>query len=122
MRHGPLLHLFPEHRLHLGLAPPGLPGSPEELFAAPDRACWFGVADHGRGEALLSAHRVEIALAAWRGLPVILALQDPAEAVRAEAWLRELRPDWTMRRSLELLDALEAEGLLPGLAEPAKAG
>jgi hypothetical protein len=122
MRHGPLRHLFPEHRLHLGLAPPDLPGSPEELFAAPDRACWFGVADSGRGEILLRAHRVEMALAAWRGLPVVLALQSLAEAVHAEAWLRELRSDWSPRHSLELLDALEAEGLLPSLAEPAKAG
>jgi hypothetical protein len=122
MRHGPLRHLFPEHRLHLGLAPPDLPGSPEELLAAPDRACWFGVADSGRGEVLLRAHRVEIALAAWRGLPVILALQDPAEAVRAEAWLRELRPDWSLRHSLELLDELEARGLLASLTELAKAG
>jgi hypothetical protein len=121
MRHGPLRHLFPEHRLHLGLAPPDLSGSPEELFAAQDRACWFGVADRGRGEALLHAHRVEIGLAAWRGLPVVLALQDPAEAVRAEAWLRELRPGWSPRHSLELLDELEARGLLPSLAEPAKA-
>ena len=122
MRHGPLRHLFPEHRLHLGLAPPDLPGSPEELFAAQDRACWFGVADRGRGKALLEGHRVEIASAAWRGIPIILALQSPAEAVRAEAWLRALRPDWSLRHSLELRDEFEARGLLPSLAEQAKAG
>jgi hypothetical protein len=56
-------------------------------------------------------------LAAWRGLPVILALQCPAEALRAETWLRELRPDWSLRHSLELLDELEAQGLLPSLTE-----
>ena len=61
-------------------------------------------------------------MAAWRGLPVILALQCPAEAVRAEAWLRELRLDWSLRHSLELLDAFEAEGLIPSLVELAKAG
>jgi hypothetical protein len=33
-----------------------------------------------------------------------------------------VRPDWTMRHSLELLDELEARGLLPSLAELAKAG
>ena len=116
MRYGPLRHLFPEHRLHLGLAPPDLPGSPEELFAAADQARWFGIADGGRGEALLRAHRLEIAFAARRGIPIILALQHPADAVRAAAWLGELRSDWTLRHSLELLDAFEAEGLIPSLA------
>jgi hypothetical protein len=122
MVHGPLRHLFPEHRLHLGLAPPDRPGSPEELFGATDQAHWFGIADRGRSEELLRAHRLEIAFAARQGLPVILALQDLADAIRAEAWLREVRPDWTMRYSLELLDEFEARGLLPSLAEPAKAG
>jgi Dodecin len=122
LRHRPLRHLFPEHRLHLALAPPDRPGSPEELYAAPDRPCCFGVVDRGRGEALLRRHWVEIASAAWRGLPVIVALQSPAEAVRAAAWLRALRPDWSLRHSLELRDALEARGLLPRLAERAKAG
>ena len=122
MRPGPLRHLFPEHRLHLGLAPPDLPGSPEELFAAVDRAHWLGVADRGRSEDLLRAHRLEIAFAARQGIPVILALQHPADAVRAETWLREVRPDWTLRQSLELLDELEARGLLPSLTELAKAG
>jgi hypothetical protein len=121
MHHGPLRHLFPEHRLHLGLAPPNLPGSPEELFAASGQAHWFGIADRGRSEDLLRAHRLEIAFAARQGLPVILALQHPADAVRAEAWLKELRLDWTMRYSLELLDAFEAEGLIPSLAELAEA-
>jgi hypothetical protein len=121
MRHGSLRHLFPEHRLHLGLAPPGLPGSPEELFAAADQAHWLGVADRGRGEDLLRAHRIELAFAARHGIPIILALQHPADAVRAEAWLGELRSDWTMRHSLELLDAFEAEGLIPSLAELVKA-
>jgi hypothetical protein len=120
--HRPLRHLFPEHRLQLALAPPDRPGSPEELYAAPDRPCCFAVADRGRGEALLRGHRVEIALAARRGLPVILALQDPAEAVRAAAWLRALRPDWRLRHSPELRDELEARGLLPSRAERAKAG
>jgi hypothetical protein len=115
MVHGPLRHLFPEHRLHLGLAPPDLPGSPEELFGATDQAHWFGVADSGRGDDLLRAHRIEIAVAARRGIPIVLALQDPADAVRAEAWLREVRPDWTRRHSLELVDAFEAEGLIPSL-------
>jgi hypothetical protein len=122
LRHRPLRHLFPEHRLHLALAPPDLLGSPEELFVAPDRPCCFGVADRGRGKALLEGHRVEIASAAWRGIPIILALQSPAEAVRAEAWLRALRPDWSLRHSLELRDEFEARGLLPSLAEQAKAG
>jgi hypothetical protein len=121
MQHGPLRHLFPEHRLHLGLAPPNLPGSPAELFAASGQAHWFGIADRGRSEDLLRAHRLEIAFAARQGLPVILALQHPADAVRAEAWLKELRPEWTMRHSLELLDAFEAEGLIPSLAELAEA-
>ena len=121
MHHGPLRHLFPEHRLHLGLAPPDRPGSPAELFAASGQAHWFGIADRGRSEDLLRAHRLEIAFAARQGLPVILALQHPADAVRAEAWLKELRPDWTMRHSLELLDAFEAEGLIPSLAELAEA-
>jgi len=121
MRHGPLRHLFPEHRLHLGLAPPDLPGSPAQLFAASGQAHWFGIADRGRSEDLLRAHRLAIAFAARQGLPVILALQHPADAVRAEAWLKELRPDWTMRHSLELLDAFEAEGLIPSLAELAEA-
>jgi hypothetical protein len=110
-----------QHRLHLGLAPPDLPGSPEELFAAADQAHWLGVADSSRGEDLLRAHRLEIAFAARRGTPIILALQHPADAVRAEAWLGELRPDWTMRHSLELLDAFEAEGLILSLAEQADA-
>jgi hypothetical protein len=116
-----LRRLFPEHRLHLALAPPGLPGSPEELFAAADQAHWFGIADSGRGEGLLRAHRLEIAFAARQGIPIILALQHPADAVLAEAWLGELRSDWTLRHSLELLDALEAEGLIPSLAELAEA-
>jgi hypothetical protein len=98
-----------------------LPGSPAELFAAADQAHWFGVADSGRGEDLLRAHRLEIAAAACRGLPVILALQHPADAVRAEAWLRALRPDWRLRHSLELLDAFEADGLIPSLAALAEA-
>jgi hypothetical protein len=122
MRHGPLRHLFPEHRLHLGLAPPDLPGSPEELFAVPGKPPWFGVADRGRGEGLLHAYRLAIALAARRGVPVVLALQCPVDAVRAEVWLREVRPDWSLRHSLELLDALEAQGLLPSLTARAKAG
>jgi hypothetical protein len=120
--HRPLRHLFPEHRLHLALAPPDRPGSPEELYAAPDRPCCFAVADRGRGEALLRRHWVEIASAAWRGWPVIVALQSPAEAVWAAAWLRALRPDWRLRRSLELRDTLEARGLLPRRAERAQAG
>jgi hypothetical protein len=122
LRHRPLRHLFPEHRLQLALAPPDRPGSPEELYAAPDRPCCFAVADRGRGEALLRRHWVEIASAAWRGWPVIVALQSPAEAVRAAAWLWALRPDWRLRRSVELVDELETRGLLPRLAERAKAG
>jgi hypothetical protein len=98
------------------------PGSPEALFAAPDRPSCFAVTDRGREKPLLRGHWVEIASAAWRGLPVIVALQSPAEAVWAEAWLRELRLDWSVRHSRELRDALEARGLLPNLAERAKAG
>jgi hypothetical protein len=51
-----------------------------------------------------------------------VALQSPAEAVWAEAWLRALRPDWSVRQSLELRDELETRGLLPSLAERVKAG
>jgi hypothetical protein len=105
-----------------GAGAPDRPGSPEELHAAPDRPCCFTVADRGRGEALLRRHWVEIASAAWRGWPVIVALQSPAEAVRAAAWLWALRPDWRLRRSVELVDELETRGLLPRLAERAKAG
>jgi hypothetical protein len=43
------------------------------------------VANSGRGEALLRACQIEIAAAAWQGIPIILALQSPAEAVRAAA-------------------------------------
>ncbi len=80
-----LRRLFPEHRLHLGTAPLDLPGSPEKLFVEPDRPCWFGVADRGRGPALLREHRIGIAFAAGRGFPIVLALQDHADALRAEA-------------------------------------
>jgi hypothetical protein len=121
MQHGSLPHLFPEHRLYLGLAPPDLPGAPEELFAAVGQAYWFGIADSGRGEALLRAHRLEIVAAARRGMPIVLALQHPADAVRAAAWLQEVRPGWSMRYSLELVDAFEAEGLIPSLAALAEA-
>jgi hypothetical protein len=121
MQHGSLRHLFPEHRLHLGLAPPDLPGAPEELFAAAAQAYWLGVADSGRGEALLRAHRIEIVAAARRGLPILLALQHPADAVEVAAWLRAVRPGWSMRYSLELVDAFEAEGLIPSLAALAAA-
>jgi hypothetical protein len=99
-----------------------LPGSPAELFAVAAQAPWLGVANSGRGEALLRAYQIEIVAAARRGIPIILAPQSPAEAVRAEAWLRALRPDWSLRHSLELRDELEARGLLPRRAERAKAG
>lgn len=111
--------LFPEHLLHLGTAPPDLPGSPEELHARLDRQHWFGVADRGRGPALLRAYRIEIVAAARRGIPIVLALQDHGDALGAEAWLAAVRPDWRLRRSLELLDAHEAEGTMPGMAERA---
>jgi len=52
---------------------------------------------------------------------MLLALQHPADAVRATAWLRAVRPGWTMRYALELLDVLEAEGLIPSLAALAEA-
>jgi hypothetical protein len=62
-----------------------LPGSPTELFTFAAQAPWLGVANSGRGEALLRACQIEIAAAAWQGIPIILALQSPAEAVRAAA-------------------------------------
>jgi hypothetical protein len=117
-----LRRLFPEHRLHLGLAPPDRPGSPEELFADPEHGHWLGVADHGRVPDLLAAHRIEIACAVQRGVPIVLALQSHADAARAEDWLAELRPDWQLRYSVELVDELEARGLIPGLAAPAGVG
>src|SRR5688572_21841998 len=117
-----LRRLFPEHPFHLGTAPPDLPGSPEELFADPDRRHWFGVADRGRGPDLLRSHRIGIAFAARRGIPIVLALQDHEDALGAEAWLADLRPDWPLRHSVELLDAHEARGMLPGLAARAELG
>ena len=111
-----LRRLFPEHLLHLGAAPPDLPGAPEELYARPERH-WFGVADRGRGPDLLRAYRIEIVAAARRGIPIVLALQDHEDALHAEAWLAAVRPDWPLRRSLELLDAHEARGMIPGLAK-----
>jgi hypothetical protein len=112
-----LRRLYPEHPLHLALAPPDLPGAPEELFVRPDRPCWYGVADRGRLQDLLRAYRITITRAAMDGLPVVLALQAPEDALEAESWLLDLRPDWTMRYGLELLDAFEAEGMIPRLAE-----
>ncbi|MEK0082153.1 hypothetical protein [Benzoatithermus flavus] len=116
MRPRLLRRLFPEHSLRLAIAPPGLPGAPEELFAATDHACWFGVADHGRLEELLRAYRIPISRAAMDGLPIVLALQSHEDALAAETWLLELRPDWEMRYSVELLDAFEALGMIPRLA------
>jgi hypothetical protein len=60
-----------------------LPGSPTELFTFAAQAPWLGVANSGRGEALLRACQIKIA-SAWRGIPIIL-LQSPVEAVRAAA-------------------------------------
>jgi hypothetical protein len=117
MAHRPLRRLFPEHSLHLALAAPDLPGAPEELFAEPSGGHWFGVADRGRVEDLLMAHRLPITRAVMDGLPVVLALQSHEDALRAEEWLTMLRPEWTMRYSLELLDAFEAQGMIPRLAE-----
>jgi hypothetical protein len=54
--------------------------------------------------------------------PIILVLPHLAEAGRAEARLREVRLDGTMRHLPELLDEFEIRGLLPPLAERAKAG
>ena len=42
----------------------------------------------------------------------MLALQDHEDALGAEAWLADLRPDWPLRHSVELLDAHEARGML----------
>lgn len=106
---------FPEHLLHLAIAPPGLPGAPEELHARPERH-WFGVADRGRGPDLLRAYRIEIVAAARQGVPIVLALQDHADALHAGPWLAAVRPDWPLRCSLELLDAHEVMGMIPGLA------
>jgi hypothetical protein len=103
-----------------GAQPAGLAGGALRRCGSP--APWLEVANSGRGEALLRACQIEIAAAAWQGIPIILALQSPAEAVRAAAWLRALRPDWSLRHSLELRDALETRGLLPCRAERAKAG
>ena len=50
-----------------------------------------------------------------RGVPVLLALQSCEDANLAERWLAELRPDWTMRHSVELLDELESRGRFPTL-------
>jgi hypothetical protein len=122
MTSGPLRRLFPEHPLHLGLASPDLPGSPEELFAPQDRQHWLGVADRGRVQDLLRAHRIDIALAARRGFPIVLALQSSEDALEAEEWLAGVRPDWRVRHSVELLDELEAQGMIPVLAELAEAG
>lgn len=111
-----LRRLLPEHPFHLGLAPPGRPGSPEELFAEPDGGHhWFGVADAGRVGCLLREYRAEIVTAAMAGVPIVLALQTAEDALEAEEWLAAVRPDWTLRRSVELLDELEARGRFPVL-------
>ena len=111
-----LRHLLPEHPLHLALAAPDQPGSPEELFGAAEGNHWFGMADAGRVAGLLREYRVEIVTAAMRGVPIVLALQDTEDAVRAEEWLAGVRPDWTLRRSVELLDELEVLGWMPPVA------
>jgi hypothetical protein len=116
-----LRRLYPEHPLHLGLAPPDRPGAPEELFADPDRAHWLGVANSGHVQDLLADYRIEMGCAVQRGIPVVLALQSHADALEAEAWLALLRPDWQLRYSLELVDAFEASGMIPGLAALADA-
>lgn len=116
MGHRLLRRLFPEHPLHLAIADPGLPGAPDELFARPERAHWFGVADDGRVESLLKAYRLPITRALMEGLPIVLALQTPEDALAAEEWLLGLRPGWSMRYSVELLDTFEAHGLIPRLA------
>lgn len=116
-----LRRLFPEHLLHLGTAPADLPGAPEELHALPRRH-WFGIADRGRGPDLLRAYRIEIVAAARQGIPIILALQDHGDALHAQAWLAAVRPDWPLRHSLELLDAHEATGMIPGLARLTETG
>ena len=115
MARRPLRRLLPEHPFHLGLAPPSRPGSPEELFAEPDRGHWFGLADAGRVGDLLREYRAEIVAAAMTGVPIVLALQTGEDALAAEEWLAGVRPDWTLRRSLELLDELEARGRFPVL-------
>lgn len=115
MARRPLRLLLPEHLFHLGLAASGRPGSPEELFAEPSQH-WFGMADAGKAEGLLREYRVEIVTAVMRGVPVVLALQGGEDAMLAEAWLATIRPDWTVRHSLELLDELERLGRIPALA------
>jgi len=52
----------------------------------------------------------------------VLALQRHGDALAAEAWLAQLRPDWRLRYSVELLDEFEARGMIPGLLEPAGIG
>lgn len=122
MTRGALRRLFPEHHLHIGLAPPELLGSPEELFGTQDREHWFGIAERGRVQDLLKTYRINIAHAAQRGFPIIMAFQSFEDAVMAEEWLILLRPDWWLRHSLELLDEYEARGMIPTLAGVAQVG
>lgn len=116
MARRPLRRLLPEHPLHLALAAPSRTGAPEELFGDESINHWFGMADAGRVEGLLREYRVEIVTAAMRGVPVVLALQSIEDAMLAEEWLAAVRPDWTIRHSIELLDELETLGKIPALA------
>lgn len=116
MARRPLRHLLPEHPLHLALAAPSSTGSPEELFGEPVANHWFGIADAGRISGLLREYRIEIVTAAMRGVPIVLALQSVEDAILAVEWLAGVRPDWTLRHSVELLDELEALGRIPSLA------
>ena len=43
-------------------------------------------------------------------------LQSVEDAILAVEWLAGVRPDWTLRHSVELLDELEALGRIPSLA------
>lgn len=116
MARRPLRRLLPEHPLHLALAAPSRAGSPEEVFIDEATNHWFGMADAGRAEGLLREYRVDIVAAAMRGVPIVLALQSVEDAMLAEDWLAGVRLDWTIRRSVELLDELEALGKIPALA------